>query len=191
MSRQYTGYWWFGINNKNAEENKSTGHVIYHPNLDDGPDDSEGHRFDEFLNGNDDLFYWPWNKRNHRKWYERMKEGDSVLFWMGDGYFTNWGIIGFGYIDINSIDRNEIILRKSYVPEITIKPYENHDPNPLENENTRFLESAFNIYEFKPLFRTFKKLGKYKKKAIITIESITKLEFDSCLEYAKYLNINQ
>ena len=184
--KQYTGYWWFGINNKNAEEEKNCkGHVIYHPNLDE---DRKGHRFDEFLHGNDDVFFWPWNKRNHRRWYESMKEGDSILLWMGDGYYSNWGIIGFGSIAMNSYENREIVIRKSYMPKITIKPYENHDPHPRENENTRFLEDTFNIYEFKPLFRTFKKLGKYNKKAIVTIDTIIKREFESCLEYARVLN---
>ena len=79
-------YWWFGINNKKNRRNEKYNHVIY-PEI------------NQFIKGYIDNFEWPRNKRNHRLLYEMMRESDSVLFWMGDGYFSNWGIIGFAYID--------------------------------------------------------------------------------------------
>ena len=173
MQKYITGYWWFGINNKDETYSNSSGHVKFRP------------KFENFLKGNVEMYRWPRNKRNHRRYYDRMKEGDPVLFWMGDGEFWNWGIIGFGYVDKNSYGTKEIFLKRDYVPDISIQPYENGYPR--ETDNTKFLENNFPL-DFKPLTRTFTNLGMTDKKAIVTIDTITKHQFDICKAYAISLN---
>lgn len=181
MQDIYTGYWWFGVNNKSEEDKNCNGHIIYHP------------KFEKFLKGrSNELFIWPYNKKHRRRWYEMMQEGDSVLFWMGDGKYRNWGIIGFGSIVENknpyATRNNEVILKTCYVPEKTIRPYANNFPR--QTKNTQFLEDTFTL-DFKPLKKTYKNLGKCDKIAIITVDSITKQQYNSCIDYAKTLNLHK
>jgi len=173
-------YWWFGINNKDESKSKS-GHVIYFP------------RFKQFLDGILKNYDWPQNIRNHRTDYEDIVNNDPILFWMGDGEFPDWGIIGFGYI--NNIFRRSgkmfFQLGLDYKLDTTIKPYDNGKPK--VTENTEFLIKTFTP-DFPPLYKNFIQIPEYKEKITkqppiaITIQRVEIHQYNSCLEYGKLIN---
>lgn len=78
--------WWLGVNNVRRAEHP-TGHVKY-PAV------------RAFLDGENSNFEWPFDgsSSGSSRYYRRMTAGDRVVFWMGDGVYSEWGIIGFGSI---------------------------------------------------------------------------------------------
>jgi hypothetical protein len=173
-------YWWFGINNKDERKSKN-GHVFYFP------------RFKQFLDGIVKTYDWPQNIRNHRIDYEDMVKGDPILFWMGDGEFIEWGIIGFGYIN-NILRRGGNVffqLGLDFKLNNTIKPYDNGRPK--ITENTEFLINTFSP-NFPPLYKNFIQIPEYgalitqTPSIAITIQSIKFQQYKSCFEFARLLN---
>jgi len=106
-------YWWFGVNNVKKRSVNAKQHVIY-------PD------IEPFLEGLKSEYEWPFHERA-KKHYEKIQQGDKAILWMGDGYFSGWGIIGF--CEISKIKRENIpltehkfILKLEYVPSEPITP---------------------------------------------------------------------
>jgi len=170
-------YWWFGINNLKDRKPESFNHVIY-PEI------------QPFLNEEVDTFEWPRQVQHHQDFYDQLQPGDSVLLWMGDGDYPDWGIIGFVYIAqvIRGPfrDKNKYFLKRTYIPEKSLKPYENNQPK--SSEVTNFLYEIFGR-DFKPLRTTFINIGKHAKRTSpVTIEKIYKQQFEKVLEYAKNIN---
>lgn len=162
--------WWFGINN--ARKMKRNSHVIYS-------------QIQPLLSGKQGEFEWPYNKQAKR-FYEQMRPGDKVVFWMGDrGSYTDWGILGFGFInDVRGthLDSSQYILKVTYVPSHPITPYPSGKPQ--ETEETQFLKDIFGL-EFKPLGKTFDNLGYGTARAIATIAKIEVEQFEALYNRAR------
>lgn len=166
-------YWWFGINNVKKRTPTSKCHVIY-------PDIAP------MLNGLRQEFEWPYHKPSKR-FYELMRPGDKVLFWMGDGSYLNWGILGFGYI--SEIKRsaqpisNRYVLKANYIPLVPLSPYPSKQPQ--ETETVKFLRQTFGV-GFRPLGKTFKNVGYEKHKwTIITIDEMTREQYEAVQSYTR------
>jgi len=170
-------FWWFGINNIKKRSESAGNHVIY-PEI------------ENFLCGYTKSFDWPQNKKNHPHEYQSMRAGDSVLLWLGDGYISDWGIIG--YAKIEKIFRKNITnyfkLAPFYLPAKPITPYESH--NPTKTRMTDFLFDLFAL-DFWPLTKYFKHINVYEgldipqHRPAVTVTSISKYQFEECLAYSK------
>lgn len=89
--------WWFGVNNVKSVVRKNA-HITY-PAI------------ALLLNAEVEEIAWKCGGTSGSgKHYEQMRKGDKLVFWMGDGEYENWGIIGFGFI--KEIDTRELILGK-------------------------------------------------------------------------------
>ena len=157
-------YWWFGVNNANKRNVSSKQHVIY----------SE---IKSFLDEHQDEFEWPFHGKSGR-FYKKMQQGDKVILWMGDGYYENWGILGFCIIgdikqDPSSENKSKYVLKIEYLPCSPIMPYVSKHPK--ETKTVKFLQENFGL-NFKPLGKTFNNVGYGTTRPIITIDEI-KLDF--------------
>lgn len=186
LQRQSEKYWWFGINNK--ERRHSNEHMLFRPD------------FEKFLKGFDKSIDWKRNPSRFKNRYNKIVEGDSVLFWMGrPGDFQKWGIMGFAYVEKvftellpgNKLDQYKFRLKTIYTPSIPITPQIN---NFSERTNiTDFLVKTFGL-NFGPLNKLFNRIDFYRDQRIkpaskaITIEEINSDIFNACLEYAKNIN---
>lgn len=154
--------WWFGINNVRRVDHPSA-HVTY-PAI------------EPFLRGEVESFNWPHggSPGSHRH-YERMQPGDRVVFWMGDGYREQWGIVGFGVV--SNIDRaaKHCTLHRWSEAIQPITPYPSRCP--ARTEQSEFLRKLFSI-DYRPLRKLFFRLG-YEgvKPCVVTIDEISNDQF--------------
>ena len=181
MKMEFSGYyqhWWFGINN--SKERRHSMHMVYSEII-------------QFFEGYQVTLNWP-SPRRHQPVYDDLLKDDKVLFWMGDGDYPNWGIIGFGYIDniknIHGKHSNTYILRKSYIPSQPITPYPRKEKYPQKTKETYFLEDVFGLgfLPLKTTFRVTKFIDEDDKARPITVMDISKDQFERCLQMTKKLS---
>lgn len=163
-------YWWFGINNKKRRKNE----FVCYPEM------------ESFLLGEQSYFIWRYGGTSYsRKFYKQMKVGDQILFWTGNGTYTKkWGIIGIGEI-VKIMNQKDDLQNSTYYLKLikflesSFLPYEK-----VENGKTQeviFLQEVFGSY-FKPLGDVFKHFGIAKRNTPITIDKMTKWQFEQVVK---------
>ena len=163
--------WWFGINNRRRAK---SGHVF---RVDMEP----------FLQGLAPSFSWPvGGAPPSRRYNAEMQVGDPIIFWTGDGPLNpEWGIIGFGAIAILPVPGTEhpaldLVLRERVQPALCPYPSGHPEPSPVSD----FLLDVFGP-EFRPLRKTFARLGHDVKANVITIERVTQEQFERIQAYSR------
>lgn len=165
-------HWWFGVNNSRARATEaSPGHVHYR---DIGP----------FIRGEEPSFAWPYGGApGSEKMYPRMRAGDRVVIWMGDGVEKAWGIVGFALIDSVRVADRRVLLVRDGAPTRPITPYPTREPQ--DTANTAKLRELFGP-TFRPLRKMYARLGDNAVKPyVITIDELSAEQYSSSLSYAR------
>lgn len=166
-----TSCWWFGVNNSRAKAGSTApGHVHYRD-------------IARFVHGDEESFVWPYGGApGSERMYPKMRVGDRVALWTGDGVERAWGIVGFAVIRDVQGEARQLVLSRDAAPTNAITPYSPGEPR--HTENTTYLKQLFGP-TFRPLRKLYSRLGDENVKPyVITIDVISAEQYQSLRERA-------